>query len=136
MSTAPARVLDPAAAAAAVAEWRAAGARVVALAGDFDLLTVDHLRALARARARADRVVVAVRGDREVAARGAAGRPVLPARDRAALAAALRGADLVTVLAGPAADAPARALGAHDTEEAEGGRDLPARVRARQAGDA
>ena len=121
------RVVGPERAAESARRWREAGERVALARGDFDLLTVDHVHQLSAVRARADRLVVAVRGDR--AAGGAPGRPVLPARDRAALVAALRGVDLVLVLE----DAPAggRDVGlAADVEvEVPGGRDPAARMR-------
>lgn len=122
--SAAARVVDPARAAAAVLAWRAAGARVALARGDFDLLTVGHVRQLAAARARAERLVVAVRDDRD-AGSGVPGRPVLPVRDRAALVAALRGVDLVVVLgAGDAAPPSDLAI------EVAGAGDPVARVRA------
>ena len=122
-----ARVVGPAQAAESARAWRAAGERVALARGDFDLLNVDHVRQLAAARARAARLVVAVRDDRSAGA-GAAGRPVLPARDRAALVAALRGVDLVTIVGAPDGGASEPA-GDFDVEVA-GGRDAAARVRA------
>lgn len=132
------RLATRGAAVEAVRRWREAGERVAVLAGDFDLLAVEHARAIAAARARADRLVVVVRGDRAAAARGPAGRPVLPAGDRAALAAALRGVDLVVVLEEPDASAPGEALGtpAGPATEAAPARDPVARVLARDAGGA
>jgi rfaE bifunctional protein nucleotidyltransferase chain/domain len=80
-----------------VAADRAAG-RTVALAnGCFDLLHVGHIRYLQSAAAQADRLIVAVNGDESVAALKGAGRPILPARDRAELVAAIRGVDYVVI---------------------------------------
>ena len=80
-----------------VARDRAAG-RTVALAnGCFDLLHVGHVRYLDAAAAEADRLIVAVNDDPSVAELKGAGRPILPASDRAELVAALRGVDYVVV---------------------------------------
>jgi len=80
---------------AAVARDRAEG-RTIALAnGCFDILHVGHVRYLRGAAQEADRLVVAVNDDESVAALKGAGRPILPAADRAELVAALRGVDYV-----------------------------------------
>ena len=80
-----------------VARDRAAG-RTIALAnGCFDLLHVGHVRYLDAAAAEADRLIVAVNDDASVAGLKGAGRPILPASDRAELVAALRGVDYVVV---------------------------------------
>jgi len=85
----------------AVARDRAAG-RTLALAnGCFDLLHVGHVRYLHAAAAEADRLIVAVNDDRSVARLKGAGRPILPASDRAELVAALRGVDYVVVFPEP-----------------------------------
>ena len=84
-----------------VARDRAAG-RTVALAnGCFDLLHVGHVRYLDAAAAEADRLIVAVNDDLSVAGLKGAGRPILPASDRAELVAALRGVDYVVVFGDP-----------------------------------
>ena len=84
-----------------VARDRAAG-RTVALAnGCFDLLHVGHVRYLEAAAAEADRLIVAVNDDPSVAGLKGAGRPILPASDRAELVAALRGVDYVVVFGDP-----------------------------------
>lgn len=81
----------------AVARDRAAG-RMIALAnGCFDLLHVGHIRYLQGAAEQADRLIVAVNDDPSVAALKGAGRPILPAADRAELVAALRVVDYVVV---------------------------------------
>ena len=84
-----------------VARDRAAG-RTIALAnGCFDLLHVGHVRYLDAAAAEADRLIVAVNDDLSVAGLKGAGRPILPASDRAELVAALRGVDYVVIFPEP-----------------------------------
>jgi rfaE bifunctional protein nucleotidyltransferase chain/domain len=81
----------------ALLDDRARG-RTVALAnGCFDLLHVGHVRYLRGAAAEADRLVVAVNDDGSVAALKGAGRPILPASDRAELVDAVRGVDYVVI---------------------------------------
>jgi len=76
----------------------AAGAKRVVLAnGCFDPLHVGHTRYLQDARTHGDFLVVALNGDAGTRRLKGAGRPVLPAADRAAVVAALRGVDAVLV---------------------------------------
>jgi len=82
---------------AAIARDRAAGKTVAFANGCFDLLHVGHVRYLTGAAAEADRLIVAVNDDRSVAALKGAGRPILPAPERAELVAAIRGVDYVVV---------------------------------------
>ena len=85
----------------AVARDRAAD-RTIALAnGCFDLLHVGHIRYLQAAAAEADRLVVAVNGDRSVAVLKGPGRPIQPEADRAELIAAVRGVAYVVVFHDP-----------------------------------
>jgi D-glycero-beta-D-manno-heptose 1-phosphate adenylyltransferase len=76
---------------------RAAGRRVAFANGVFDLLHVGHVRYLEAARREADLLVVGVNGDASVRRLKGAGRPILPAEDRALLVAALRAVDHVVV---------------------------------------
>jgi rfaE bifunctional protein nucleotidyltransferase chain/domain len=85
----------------AVARERAAGKTIVFANGCFDLLHVGHVRYLQGAAAEADRLIVAVNDDRSVAGLKGAGRPILPAADRAELVAALRGVHYVVVFGDP-----------------------------------
>jgi cytidyltransferase-like protein len=80
-----------------VAAWTAAGERVVLADGVFELLHVGHTRALAAARAAGTRLVVAVHED-PVAPGPGRRPPVVEARDRARVVAALRAVDLVVIL--------------------------------------
>ena len=83
----------------AIARDRAAGRTIAFANGCFDLLHVGHVRYLAGAAAEGDRLIVAVNDDRSVERLKGAGRPILPASDRAELVAALRGVDYVVVFA-------------------------------------
>jgi len=83
----------------AIAHERAAGRTIAFANGCFDLLHVGHVRYLAGAAAEGDRLIVAVNDDRSVERLKGAGRPILPASDRAELVAALRGVDYVVVFA-------------------------------------
>jgi rfaE bifunctional protein nucleotidyltransferase chain/domain len=86
----------------------AAEGRTLAFAnGHFDLLHVGHLRYLRGARALADRLVVAINDDASVARLKGPGRPLVPARERAELLAALEPVDYVVVFDG---DSPADLL--------------------------
>ena len=83
--------------AAAVARDRA-GRRTIAFAnGCFDLLHPGHVRYLQGAAAEADRLIVAINDDAAVRALKGAGRPILPAADRAELVDAVRGVAYVVV---------------------------------------
>jgi rfaE bifunctional protein nucleotidyltransferase chain/domain len=80
-----------------VAQARREGETVALANGCFDVLHVGHVRYLEGARAEADLLVVGVNGDAAVRRLKGAGRPVLPAADRALLVAALRAVDHVVV---------------------------------------
>ena len=88
----------------AVVRERAAGKTIAFANGCFDLLHVGHVRYLQGAAAEADRLIVAVNDDRSVAALKGAGRPILPAADRAELVAALRGVHYVVVFGEPSVE--------------------------------
>jgi rfaE bifunctional protein nucleotidyltransferase chain/domain len=76
---------------------RAAGKRIVATNGCFDLLHVGHIRYLSAARALGDALIVGINGDQSVRELKGAGRPVTSENDRAEIVAALEGVDLVTI---------------------------------------
>jgi rfaE bifunctional protein nucleotidyltransferase chain/domain len=92
-----ARVLSESDLADAVARARAAGLTIALANGCFDLLHVGHVRYLQAASAEADRLIVAINGDRSVSSLKGPGRPILGAADRAELVAAVRGVDYVIV---------------------------------------
>ena len=80
----------------------------IALAnGHFDLIHVGHLRYLAAAKEQAEILVVAINDDASVARLKGAGRPIVPATERAELLAALAPVDFVVVFDG---DTPAPLL--------------------------
>jgi len=79
---------------------RQAGRTMAFANGCFDLLHVGHVRYLQAAAREADRLIVAVNDDEAAATKGP-GRPILRAVDRAALVAALRGVDYVTIFSEP-----------------------------------
>lgn len=91
------RIVDIETAADLTRQARSQGKRVVLANGCFDLLHVGHIRYLQGARAEGDYLVVAVNADRSVAALKGPGRPLMTARERAELVAALEGVDLVVV---------------------------------------
>ena len=86
---------------------RDAGLSVALANGHFDLLHVGHLRYLRAAREEADLLIVALNDDASVARLKGAGRPIVPAAERAELLAALEPVDFVVVFSG---DSPAPLL--------------------------
>jgi rfaE bifunctional protein nucleotidyltransferase chain/domain len=90
-----------------LSEARATGRVVVFANGHFDLLHVGHLRYLQAARAQGDLLVVGLNDDESVARLKGAGRPIVPAEERAELLAALEPVDFVVVFGG---DSPAPLL--------------------------
>ncbi len=91
----------------AVAQARQQGETIALANGHFDLLHVGHLRYLQAAHAEADRLVVAINGDRSVRRLKGPGRPLVPASERAELLAALEPVDWVVIFE---EDSPARLL--------------------------
>lgn len=81
----------------AVRRAQAAGRRVVFTNGCFDLLHRGHIRYLEQARSLGDLLVVAVNSDASVRQLKGAGRPVVPADQRAEVLAALAAVDLVLI---------------------------------------
>jgi rfaE bifunctional protein nucleotidyltransferase chain/domain len=76
---------------------RRSGHTIAFANGCFDLLHVGHVRYLQGAAAEADRLVVAVNDDESVTALKGAGRPLVPAAERAELVAAFGPVDYVVV---------------------------------------
>ncbi|MBI3318069.1 MAG: D-glycero-beta-D-manno-heptose 1-phosphate adenylyltransferase [Candidatus Omnitrophica bacterium] len=73
------------------------GRRIAFTNGCFDLLHAGHVDYLQRIKRRADVLIVAVNSDASVRRLKGPGRPVVPARERAALVAALKPVDYVTI---------------------------------------
>ena len=73
------------------------GERVVFTNGCFDLLHLGHVRSLEQARSYGDRLLVAVNSDASVRRLKGRGRPLIPARQRAEVLAALACVDWVLV---------------------------------------
>jgi rfaE bifunctional protein nucleotidyltransferase chain/domain len=80
---------------------RRRGAKVVFANGCFDVLHVGHIRYLAGARALGDVLVVGVNSDEQVMIQKGAGRPIMPATERAEMLAALESVDYVTIFDEP-----------------------------------
>ena len=69
--------------------WKAAGKAVVFTNGCFDLLHPGHVSLLEKARAEGDVLVVGLNSDASVARLKGAGRPIVPAAERAEVLCAL-----------------------------------------------
>ena len=83
---------------AAISEnLRAAGKKLVATNGCFDLLHVGHVRYLRAARELGDALVVGINGDMSVKALKGEDRPLNGEQDRAEVIAALDSVDHVTI---------------------------------------
>src|SRR5436190_16869888 len=80
-----------------VAHWRAAGEKITLANGCFDLLHVGHVRYLHAARELGGKLVVAVNSDDSVRGLKGAGRPLMPAEERAEILAALADVDAVVI---------------------------------------
>jgi D-beta-D-heptose 7-phosphate kinase/D-beta-D-heptose 1-phosphate adenosyltransferase len=91
------KLLSRRAARAAASRARRNGETVVFTNGCFDLLHVGHVRSLERARRQGDRLLVAVNSDASVRRQKGRGRPIVPARRRAEILAALECVDWVVV---------------------------------------
>jgi D-beta-D-heptose 7-phosphate kinase/D-beta-D-heptose 1-phosphate adenosyltransferase len=97
LGTGRAKLLSRKDAAAAVRRAQKRGECVVFTNGCFDLLHVGHVRSLEQARSLGDRLVVALNGDGSVRRLKGAGRPLVPARQRAEVVAALGCVDWVVL---------------------------------------
>jgi D-glycero-beta-D-manno-heptose 1-phosphate adenylyltransferase len=77
------------------------GRRIVFTNGCFDLLHPGHIETLEKARALGDVLVVGLNSDRSVREMKGAGRPILPAQERAEILAALECVDAVVIFDEP-----------------------------------
>lgn len=89
---------------------RDAGKTLVFTNGHFDLLHIGHLDYLEKARGLGDALFVGLNGDASSARLKGVGRPIVPARERARLLAALRPVDAVIIFEEDRADRLLRAL--------------------------
>ena len=78
-------------------QLRAAGKKLVATNGCFDLLHVGHVRYLHAAKELGGRLVVAINSDDSVRSLKGEGRPLMPAEERAEILAALADVDAVVI---------------------------------------
>ena len=84
-----------------IAGLRRRGKRIVLANGCFDLFHIGHVRYLGAAKARGDVLVVALNSDASVRALKGPGRPVMHQSERAAILAAFKCVDYVTVFGDP-----------------------------------
>lgn len=113
------KIIDTPVLAARAKELRAAGKKLVATNGCFDLLHVGHVRYLRAARALGDALVVGLNGDQSVRELKGSGRPLNNERDRAEVLAALESVDFVTIF--PETRATRFIAAAHPSIYAKGG---------------
>jgi|SRR4029453_18006690 D-glycero-beta-D-manno-heptose 1-phosphate adenylyltransferase len=100
-------------------ELRAAGKKLVATNGCFDLLHVGHVRYLQAARGLGDVLAVGLNGDRSVRELKGTGRPINNEGDRAEALAALECVDFIAIF--PEMRATKFILAARPTIYAKGG---------------
>src|SRR5258706_6045763 len=77
------------------------GSRIVMANGCFDVLHVGHVRYLTAAATLGDLLVVGVNSDRQVGIQKGAGRPILPAVERAEIVASIEGVSYVIIFDEP-----------------------------------
>ncbi|MEM7582249.1 MAG: adenylyltransferase/cytidyltransferase family protein [Acidobacteriota bacterium] len=94
------RVVDIETLRSQLAELRRQGRTSAFANGHFDLLHVGHLRYLRDAAEQADVLIVGLNNDTSVTSLKGAGRPVVPAAERAELLAALEPVDFVVIFEG------------------------------------
>jgi rfaE bifunctional protein nucleotidyltransferase chain/domain len=80
-----------------VEAWRARRDAIVLTNGCFDLLHAGHVRYLNAAKQLGDRLVVAVNSDESARLLKGAGRPLVPAHERAEILAGLSAVDAVVI---------------------------------------
>ncbi len=84
-----------------VQDWRRQHERMILANGCFDLLHVGHIRYLRGAKALGGKLVVAINSDASVRAVKGAGRPLVPAEERAEIVAAMSDVDAVVIFDEP-----------------------------------
>jgi rfaE bifunctional protein nucleotidyltransferase chain/domain len=94
-------------------EYRQQGQRIVFTNGVFDLLHIGHVNYLEKARALGDVLIVGVNSDASANHLKPAGRPLVPAAERAELVAALRCVDAAVIFEDLTADTLIKELRPH-----------------------
>lgn len=84
-----------------VAQWRVTGKSIVLANGCFDVLHVGHIRYLRGAKELGDKLIVAINADDTVRQLKGAGRPRIPAGERAEIIAAFTDVDAVVEFSEP-----------------------------------
>ena len=84
-----------------VAAWRVRSDTIVLANGCFDLFHAGHVRYLEAAKQLGNRLVVAINSDESVRALKGAGRPLMPAAERAEVLASLSDVDAVVIFPEP-----------------------------------
>lgn len=84
-----------------VVAWRRAGDQIILANGCFDFLHVGHIRYLHAAKQLGGRLIVAINSDESVHALKGAGRPLIPAQERAEILSALQDVDAVVIFDEP-----------------------------------
>lgn len=78
-----------------IALWRATGQQIVFTNGCFDLLHAGHVALLQQAKSKGDRLIVGLNSDDSVSRLKGPDRPIIAARDRARILAALSAVDAI-----------------------------------------
>jgi len=84
-----------------VKEWRRNGEPITLANGCFDLLHVGHVRYLPAAKNLGGRLIVAINSDDSVRKLKGESRPLMPAKERAEILAALADVDAVVIFSEP-----------------------------------
>jgi len=86
---------------ALVQRWREQGQSITLANGCFDLLHVGHIRYLGGAKALGGKLVVAINSDASVRQLKGAGRPLMPAGERAEILSSIEDVDAVVIFDEP-----------------------------------
>jgi D-beta-D-heptose 7-phosphate kinase/D-beta-D-heptose 1-phosphate adenosyltransferase len=84
-----------------VRRLRRRGTRIAFTNGCFDLLHIGHLKVFEMLKSQADCLIVGVNSDSSVRRLKGSSHPIVPAHERAALVASLKGVDYVTIFSEP-----------------------------------
>ena len=84
-----------------VEAWRKSGDKVTLANGCFDVLHVGHVRYLRAAKELGGHLIVAINSDDSVRSLKGAGRPLMPAEERAEILAALSDVDAIVIFPEP-----------------------------------